>query len=1213
MKKRQTGGACLPNHAFRQMLLFMNMTFVCLFIFCVQVSAKVYSQTKVSLNLKDVHISKILLAIEEKTEFRFLFDESLFQDKPMSIHVRNQPVTRVVGELLQKQGLSFTMTDEKLIVISANNDFKQKQDLVVRGRVMFGQSGIAGATVTEKGTTNVTVTDSSGAFQIRVAGNESVLVFSSVGYREQEVALNGRTSLLVTLEQSATNLNEVIVIGYGERRKKDVTGSISSIGPREIEKSTSTSPELAIQGRMTGVFVSSGGGSPSARPTVRIRGVNTLGFQDPLYVIDGVPMVEGGAGLSSSTIGASTVQDIRSPINIFSLINPNDIESISVLKDASAAAIYGVRAANGVVLITTKRGKPGRPRVELNTYYGVQQVAKKIDLLNTQQYAQLYQEAYADNPEINAGVPIPIGSSSGFGTAFDPGSPDYLGNSNTYDWQKELENKNARLMDLQVKVSGATENVNYYLSAGYNKTESPLKANFMERYTISSNLTAKINRFIETGFTLRLIQSKTLDNTNGDLSEVTTTPPWQPVYDPNGLNGFATAITPGRFIPNPDYKPGTLSPGAPFIFDGTAGTPAKRWGNQTNTNILGLQSLNETEYSGQRALGSGYLQIQPLKGLKIKGSIGGDVYFNNSEDWNPYKAYVFGETITNPYATQDGNAFSSLSLRQSTTTNLNKELLVHYNHTFFGAHVLDLTAGASEQSYYWSVKQESSAIMDSFSYVNRITSIRESKYPYTDGRNFIPQRYALQGYFGRLSYRYSDKYYLDAVIRRDGSSRFAPGYKYGTFPSFSAAWRISGEQFMTGLRFINDLKIRGGWGELGNEQTTGGFAYLSTINAITAGYSFGSGSGNALGNYLSTVAITNLANSLLSWETTQTSNIGFDAQLFNNRISLTFEYFNKITNGIIQSVALPYSTGIPGSVDLNIAKVRNSGIEFEIGYNQKIGPVNFSASGNFSTVKNRVESLYGKTPFGDDFGRIEEGYPLNFIRGYKIGGIFQSQAEIDAWRKAHADVTTGQSLGTTAGYVYKPGDMYFQDLRTNPGNGKQFPSPGADSLVNDNDKVFLGKTIPSFYYGLNLAANWKSFDISIFFQGVGDVQKFNGERAAGESMSANGPNQWATVLNRWTSSNPSGSMPRASYQDRAGVNRMSERFVEDAGYMRLKNLQIGYAIPPSVLGNTGVISNFRLYLSAVNLFTITNWTGRDPENDAIPVTRQFLIGINAAF
>jgi TonB-linked SusC/RagA family outer membrane protein len=1083
-----------------------------------------------------------------------------------------------------------------------------QQNQTFSGKVTDSANGaaIGGASITVKGTKTGTTTNENGDFKITAPQN-SVLVISSVNYATREVRTGNNLFLNITLSLSQSELNEVVVIGYGTRKKKDVTGAVSTVSSKEIEKSTSMTPELALQGRAPGVFVESGGGEPQARPVIRIRGVNTFGYSEPLYVIDGVPMYEGGAGVTGGAIG-----DIRSPINIFSLINPGDIESITVLKDASAAAIYGVRASNGVILITTKKGKAGKPRVEVNASSGIQNIPQNIPVLNTQQYFDLITEAYNNHPDMDQGQPIPIGDK--FGPLYDPASPQYAGNGSTYDWQKQLLNKNASMQDYNVRVSGGNEGTTYYFSAGYAKTESPLKANSLERYSVAANVDSRISKYLQAGLNVRMVQENSLVNTQSDLGTMMTTPPFQPFYDPNDPTGFA-AVASGSFVPNPDYNPNLLNPGAPFNF--ADGDPTLIWGPQSRFNVFAFQALDNNKYQLLEALGSAYVQIEPIAGLKLKGTVGGNFYFNLRKSWTAFDSWRFSQTPNNPYAGQDGNSKGTYGERQGRTHNLNKELTLNYNHTFYKDHNIDVILGASQQFSRWYVSDLSGQV----NYADPQYRSISNQPPFTNGFAGILQEDALIGYVGRISYKYKDKYYLDGTLRYDGSSRLAPGHKWDKFPSFAAAWRISSESFFPKTKIINDLKLRGGWGKLGNYQSAGYYEFLSGIS-LTPDYALGSGNGDPFGTQLQGAALPNFANTSLTWEKVKTTSAGFDAILFNNHVTLTAEYYNKLTYGIIQSVALPPNTGIESPADLNIAEVRNSGIEIQLGYNAQFGDVAFNVSGNLTTVNNKVEKLYQGTPLGDEFGRIEEGYSMFYLWGYKVGGVFQSQEEIDQWRQTHSDVNIGQNFSNpTDGYQYQPGDMYFQDVYGNPRDPKQRYSPFPDSLINSNDRTYLGKTIPGYYYGFNIGANYKGIDISVFFQGVGDVQKYNPYKASLESMSSLA-NQGANTLNRWTPENHSAVMPRAVYGDPAQATRFSSRFIEDAGYLRLKNLQIGYSLPRNFLNQLGFVQSFRIYAGAVNLFTITNYTGLDPEVDAgsganlingIPPPRQFLLGLNATF
>jgi TonB-linked SusC/RagA family outer membrane protein len=1062
----------------------------------------------------------------------------------------------------------------------------------VTGHVSDSASGqgLSKVSVLVQGTKRGSVTDANGNFRITASSND-VLVVSFLGYRAVRVPVRGAGPINITLAPQTTQLTDVVVIGYGTRQRKDVTGAISTVDAKDIEKSTAVTPELALQGRAPGVFVSSGGGDPQARPTIRIRGVNTFGFAEPLYVVDGVPMFEGGAGVTEGAVG-----DIRSPVNIFSMINPNDIESITVLKDASSAAIYGVRASNGVILITTKKGKAGRPRVDVASSYGVQNIRKTYSVLNTQQYFGLVREAYNANPDVNTTF------ENKFGPRYDPTDSLYAGNNPTYDWQGELLNRNAVLQDLSVRLSGGSDATTYYLSVGFTGQESPLKANKLQRYSIATNVDSRVSKVISTGLTLRLVQENSLVNTQSDLPTMAATIPFQPIYDPADPTGYA-AVSRGTFVPNPGFDPSKIDAGPAFNF--APGDPTLIWGQNSRFNVFAFQKLNDNKYDLLRALGNAYVQVEPIPGLRLKGSLGGDWYMNLRKSWSNLDNWRFSQTPGNPYANQNGQAKGIYGERRGTTTNLNKELTLNFNRTFFKDHSIDVVLTASDQYTRWDVSDISGRVNFTDPQYRSISN----QPPFTQGFAGILQEDQLLGYMGRISYKYKDRYYLDGTLRRDGSSRLAPGYKWDNFPSVAAAWRISGEDFFPKTKFINDVKLRGGWGRLGNYQSAGFYKFLSGVS-LSADYPLGSGNGNGVGTQVQAARLPDFANTALTWEKLKTFNLGLDAQLFSNRVSFTAEYYNKTTFDIIQSVALPPNTGIQNNADLNVATVKNTGVEFQLGYNNKIGPVNFNFSGNLTTVKNRVVKLNGGTPIGGEGGRIEEGYSLFYLWGYKVGGIFQNQPEIDAWRAKYSDATIGQTR--TGGYAYKPGDMYFRDVYGNPRNPKERYSSTPDSIINSNDRTYLGKTIPGYYYGFNIGANYKGIDISLFFQGVGDVQKYNYTRSGLEGMGGLA-NQLTTVLDRWTPTNPSKTMPRAEYNNRSNPSRLSDRYVENAGYFRLRNLQIGYTFPKTLLSKTVFIQNLRIYGAGVNLLTITKWSGLDPENDVVPVTRQFLFGINATF
>jgi TonB-linked SusC/RagA family outer membrane protein len=694
-----------------------------------------------------------------------------------------------------------------IIAVVCGTTYAQQNETFT-GRVIdsTNHSGIPNVSVRIKGNSKAgTITNDEGNFTI-TAPQGSVLMFSAVNYKTFELQTGNDLSLNAVLAPNSSELNEVVVIGYGTRQRKDVTGAISTVDSKDIRKTTALTPELALQGHAAGVTVISGGGDPSARPIVRVRGVSSFNYADPLYVIDGIPLEEGGRGATPDPTNDPTR---RTPINLLTIINPNDIASITVLKDAAATAVYGVRGANGVILITTKSGKKGRVRVDLDGKYGIQKIPKTYSFLNTQQFTQFITDAYNAHPDPDGnGGSLPIGKAPEFGAVWDPASPDYLGNSPTYDWQKAIINNDAKIEDYDLRVSGASDNTNYNFSGGYANNDGPFLGTNENRYSFSTNVNSKVGKYFETGLNLRLIQEKTHDASfNGgtpDLS-IYKAAPWQPVYDPSNPYGYAPLwalnrpITPDSFL----YRPLWQSLAGPGV---------------AISNYLGLLATNDNPTTNQTFLGSGYIQLQPVAGLKIKGVVSGQQLGIVQRNYRSFDSWQFGETPGNPYSgvknPVPGERYNAVGIFNSTTTSLNKSLNVDYLHSF-GKNNIDVTLNASQEEWLWKTNGVSSYVTTDDPDLRYFNATGNET-----GSDELHGHYVLIGYLARLDYNYESKYYLDVLARRDGSSRFAPGHQWGTFPAGSAGWRISQEKFMSGLSFINDLKIRGGYGVLGNEQTT---------------------------------------------------------------------------------------------------------------------------------------------------------------------------------------------------------------------------------------------------------------------------------------------------------------------------------------------------------------------------------------------------------
>lgn len=1111
-----------------------------------------------------IPLAALLQKVEHSFNVTFLYEQNLLENR----HIRRNQVdlTKETGRELSQvlSGLGFTyhqIDDETYVILAKKSNLNPViLQQTITGTVTDSETGetIPGVNISVPGTAIGTTTDMDGQYELdNIPDDVTELVYSYVGYQSQTVQINGRSVINVELEQEVAMLDDIVVIGYGERQRGDITGSISTVSAEKLERGSSVSPELALQGRTTGVHISGVSGNPLERPDIRIRGISTFGVADPLIVIDGVPITEFGAGAEG---GAAVVRDLRGNVNILSLISPGDIESISVLKDASSAAIYGVRGANGVILITTKQGQTGAPQVQISVQRGIQNVSQ-MDVLNVEQYTDFYRQAYANNPDQADQLP----------SVFDPSSADYLGNMPTVDWHDAMINQDAVTEDYSARVSGGTESIQYYLSGGYARTEGTIVGDQLERYSLSGNVTSNISDIVRAGATYRVVYADALDNKRGaSMGEANQAPPWQPIFDSDGQY-WEMVGHPDTYAAGSGFAPVTNIEGESL------------WGPQRRQNALGRQALSETSYELVRNIGSAFIEVEPLRNLAFRGTINVDWNRNLRKQFTDREDHWYNWTASGPDPSLQPGSVGGYGERNNINRNITGEFRVNYRENF-GSHNIDLLGNISRQEYGVRILNSSGNYVplrdpDQWGIIR--TADPESTDAFT-----TRQDDALMGILGRVSYNFDSRYYLDLTVRRDGTSRFAPGHKWGTFPSVSGSWRVSSESFMDNVDFIDDLRIRAGWGRLGNQETAR-FAYISGVGDSPT-YAFGARPGEPLGTVRRAVRLADFPVEDLSWEVVTTYNIGFESLLFNNRLSLTAEYYNRVTDGILQTVPLAASVGIQNNPTFNIAEVLNRGLEFEIGYNDIIGPLQYNISANLTTVHNEVLHLYEGIPFGGEQDRVDEGESLFFFRGYKVGGIFQDQAEVDAWLAENEE----------PGSIKSPGDIYYEDL-----NG--------DGVIDADDRTKIGSPIPDYYYGFNVDLFYQGFDLSLFFQGVGGIQRVNNVRWSGESMASDGNNQLTSVLDRWTPENPSSTMPRAVRNDPGNNNRFSDRWVENADFLRLKNLQFGYTVPPEIAEKAGLgQSTLRLFLSGSNLFTVTEWTGLDPENDLVPPARTISLGLN---
>ena len=1011
------------------------------------------------------------------------------------------------------------------------------QNKTVTGKVTDEKGeAIPMASVLVKGAKIGTTTDASGAFQLEVPASAKTLVVSNIGYNNTEVAITN-SPLIISLTFSASRIDEVVVVGYGTQKKVNVTGSISSVKASDLEKVPNGRIEQALQGRVAGVTVMQNSGQPGSASTIQIRGTTTFNNNDPLWVVDGVVVDAGGIGY----------------------LNQSDIESIDVLKDAASAAIYGTRAAGGVILVTTKKGKSGKLVVNYNGFYGLSAPAKSLDLLNATQYAVLRNES-----SVAAGKDIifPDVTSLGKGT----------------DWQKALFNYSAPRYTHELSLSGGNEKSTFYLSAGIENQEG-IVATEISKYNkinIRLNSTHKISKIFTFGQTLGYSHQKSLGlgNTNsefgGPLSSALNLDPITP------LSVSDVAGQPNAVI----YDNAT-------IIKDANGNP------YGISNYVGQEMTNPVAYIQTRLggygwsddiVGNAYLEAAPIKGLKFRSSIGAKKAYWGSLGFTPL--YLLSSTVStnkNSYNKGENRSF-----------NWNIENTVTYNKSI-GDH--DFTVLVGQGSYIDNIGGNVGMTF----YNLPINDYRDASFKFDvglanrDGYAGDLIEHKIYSLFSRINYSFSDKYLLTGIIRRDGSTRFGANKKYGVFPSFSAGWNISKENFWKTNNVINSLKFRGGYGVVGNDKS-GDFQYLARI---VGGYNYSIGN---TGVVTTGYAPETLDNPNLHWEQTASTDVGFDARVLDD-FTLSFGWFNKKTTGILRQVSIPGYVGVSSDPWDNVADMKNTGVELELGYHKRLGQFNFSVNANGSYLKNTVTYVSADTNFiGGGAGfqsmgtvtRIQVGQAYNSFWGYKTLGIFQNEQQILDYKNKG-----GSPIQPDA----RPGDFKWADL---DGDGKI--SDG------DFDKTFLGSSIPKYTFGFTINVDYKGFDLMAFAQGVAGNKIFQGLRRLDILTS----NYSTKALGRWTGENTSTTFPRLTDSDPNGnFSRLSDFYLESGDYLRFKVVQLGYTLP-NRLFNKIAVSRLRVYVSAENLFTLTKYTGYDPEvgggvygidKGQYPQARSFIGGI----
>ncbi len=987
---------------------------------------------------------------------------------------------------------------------------------VIRGTVTDADGEpLIGVNIVAENTTIGTVSDVDGTYQLSVPDETQNLVFSYTGYVPQTVSINGRSTIDINMQTDVTLLDEVVVVGYGRQKKSDITGAVSAVNVEDLQKLPTGNFATALQGQTAGVNVTAATGAPGSNPIIRIRGLGTIGNNNPLYVIDGIP-------------------------GDLSYIDPADIESVNILRDASAATIYGARASNGVVIVTTKRGKSGAPRVALNSYISTQSLTNNIDVANKVQYNQIMREARANGGE-------------------DP--LEYTLNDSQFadsDWAGAyIDDAVEQKYDLGI--SGGTEEMNYHFSGGYfNNSGTVINTDF-ERYNARLNLDFQLlNKRLKVspgiGYT-RQNSNNIFEPTGGGNASFSpflyafTSLPHKEIFGPNSPNGFAE--------PAPELGSG---------------------------NPVGERALERDQNQDD------YLQFNIAAEVKILEGLTYQLQFgqNTENTYNLFHlpAYSFGPqaTVEDPFISE-----SRARLNEWTLNNI-----LNYEATF-GSHKLGIMGGISrEKSEFRSVGGTNRKLPSS--------ALEALSAGIGDEASFgFNSTSTLQSYFGRLNYNFDNRYFLQASLRRDGSSRFAQENKYGTFYSVSLGWALHNESFFNS-DFISVLKPRFSYGTLGN-QNIGDHLFLARIASGGAqlNYPFG---GEMRQEIVVGAINTSLPTPDIKWEETTSTNIGIDLGFMEDRWAISFDYFSTTTEDMLVSVPVPATSGITSFPLTNGGKMENSGWEFSTTYRKREGDFHFDISANLSHSNNKVTQLgFADEAFTEGYveffnfptTRTEVGGEIGRFYLFQTDGIFQNQAEIDA-----------HGVQPNAA----PGDLKFVDA-----NG--------DGALDDDDKVFFDSGLPNLEFGLNMNAYYKNFDLSIFLQGTQGNNMYNGMRMwlyrtdRIENVSAD-------LVNAWSPNNPSSAIPRNVSTDPNSNIRPSDYFLEDGSYLRLRNIQIGYSFPLSLLNKVS-INKARIYLSAYNLLTFTDYTGFDPgisnsglftrgvDRGFYPLTKSFVLGLNLGF
>ncbi len=1057
----------------------------------------------------------------------------------------NATTPSVITTDLPRLQSNATVFSNKMVI----NTFKLLVDKSITGvvRSVENDETLPGVSVIVKGNSKIgTVTDDQGGFTLAVPDDAKFLTLSYIGFETKDVEIGNRKLFNIQLDPDVKTLKEVVVVGYGEQKREDLTGAISSIKTSELKNLPQVSVDQLMQGKASGVVVTNNSGQPGSSASVRIRGITSLnGNNEPLYVIDGVPV--SGDGQNTSTNGRGATDGFswagggngQTAISPLSALNPSDILTIDILKDASATAIYGSRASNGVVIITTKRGKANDGKITYDAYYGQQTPSRYLDVLNLNQFAKYQNEvakAYGGNVRADFVDPTLLG----IGT----------------DWQRQLM-KPAGMSSHQVGVSGGKDKMQYYISGGYTQQDGIVVGSGFNRISTRLNLDNQVKSWfhIGTNFTASRTQERITLNDDGD------------------------GVVTNALLQSPDVPVRNV--------DGTYGGPIIENGATVSINPVAKALLIDNTVTRSRVLGNMYADLIIFKDLTFRTEFGTDLSFGKNDQFRP--TYQWGKT-SNPTA-------AALKAANNSQFWILKNYLT-YKFALGKNTVTALAGHEVQESKWWG----STASRNGF-ITNDVKELSVGDQTGQSGTSYAGSS-ALESYFGRVVYSFNTKYSLTATVRSDGSSKFAQGHRWGTFPSVAAAWTLSNEPFLKRIKALTNLKIRVGYGEVGNQDIPN-YRYGPTLSGAITGLGTG-------------YKVDYTANPLLKWESATQTNIGLDFGFFDGRIDVSADIYRKISKDFLYPLPLPAILGSQGNGSIgapyvNLGEMQNQGVDLSLSSHNLTGKFIWNTSFNFSTYQNKVTDIQGLSAEGKvqfDFFTVTKtvaGQPIGQFYGYKTDGIFRDLIEL-----AKSPRQFGRKIGEVGNSL---GDVKFVDVNN-------------DGVIDEKDLTYIGSPHPDYTFGLTNSFSYAGVDLSVFIQGSQGSKIFNFIRKSTEGMDKLYTNQSATVLNRWTPENPNapGNTPRlVPGSDNPNLS-ISDRFLEDGSYVRIQNVSIGYNLPTALL-NRVKIARLRVYATVQNLATFTNYSGYDPEigaynqrallmnidNGRYPQPRTYTFGLNLEF